>query len=205
MKGKATEMWNERYAQDAFVYGEEPNIFLKDQLERFKVGKFLFSAEGEGRNAVYAATLGIEAFAFDISEEGKNKALQLANKYGVEIDYQVKDALQYPIVPYSMDGLVIIFNHFSKADQSTIFEHLLRCVKPGGKVIFQCFSEGHIDYRNKSNVGGPGEVDFLYNLKDVQSYFQSFKTLELKEHEVLLKEGAYHDGLGLVISGIFEK
>ncbi|MEN9333666.1 MAG: hypothetical protein RLY35_846 [Bacteroidota bacterium] len=199
------QIWNSRYEQNEFVYGEEPNVFFAEHLPLITKGKVLFSAEGEGRNAVYAATQGLESFAFDISSAGRDKALQLAKSKGISIDYQVTDALRYLNQPESMDGLVIIFNHFPKRQQGPIFAHILKMLKPTGKVIFQCFSEGHLNYRDKSNVGGPSEIDLLYNIQDVQTYFQSFRTMHLVEHEVLLKEGKYHDGLGLVISGIFEK
>ena len=43
-------------------------------------GKILFVCEGEGRNAVYAAQKNWDVTAFDLSEEGKNKALNLAQK-----------------------------------------------------------------------------------------------------------------------------
>jgi len=54
-------------------------------------GRILFPAEGEGRNAVFAAHLGGDVFAFDISVEGKKKAKKLALINGVLIDYQVED------------------------------------------------------------------------------------------------------------------
>ena len=84
-----TSRWNERYSQEEFAYGEEPNQYLKEQLEKLKAGTILFPAEGEGRNAVFAAQLGWDVSAFDISKEGKNKANQLAEKNGISIDYQV--------------------------------------------------------------------------------------------------------------------
>jgi len=199
------KIWDERYAQSEFVYGTAPNAFFARNIETLPKGKWLFSAEGEGRNAVYAAELGHKVHAFDISQEGKKKAAQLAQTKGVNIEYQICDAFDFPIVPYEYDGLVIVFNHFPKRLQSEIYSHLSRGVKPGGKIIFQCFSEGHLPYRDKSNVGGPPELDLLYNIQDVQQFFKSFKTLHLEEHEVVLSEGKYHDGKGLVISGIFEK
>lgn len=60
------DRWNERYSKEEFAYGEEPNQYLKEQLEKLDVGKILFPAEGEGRNGVYAAKLGWNVFAFDI-------------------------------------------------------------------------------------------------------------------------------------------
>ena len=83
------EFWDERYRSEQYVYGETPNKYLAGKLAGLKPGKILFPADGEGRNGVYAATLGWEVFAFDQSAEGKRKAEQLAAKKGVHINYAV--------------------------------------------------------------------------------------------------------------------
>ncbi|NVM67000.1 hypothetical protein FHW88_005321 [Mucilaginibacter sp. SG538B] len=70
MKNAWTEKWDQRYAEEEFAYGEQPNNFLQQQLSLLKPGKILFPAEGEGRNAVFAAGLGWAVSAFDISIEG---------------------------------------------------------------------------------------------------------------------------------------
>jgi hypothetical protein len=44
--------------QRRIAYGEEPNNYLKEKLEKLNTGKILFPAEGEGRNAVFEARLG---------------------------------------------------------------------------------------------------------------------------------------------------
>jgi len=86
-----TDRWNERYSKDEFAFGKQPNNYLKEQLEKLNVGTILFPAEGEGRNAVFAANLGWTVSAFDISMEGKKKADRLAKINNVTIDYQVGD------------------------------------------------------------------------------------------------------------------
>ena len=83
------QRWDERYANDEYAFGIQPNEYFKEQLEKFDAGTILLAAEGEGRNAVFAARLGWKVFAFDISSEGKKKALHLAEKNNVTIDYQV--------------------------------------------------------------------------------------------------------------------
>ena len=69
------EFWDERYANEEFVYGKLPNKYFKEKIVELSVGKALFAAEGEGRNAVYAATLGWEVTAFDQSLSAKKKAI----------------------------------------------------------------------------------------------------------------------------------
>ena len=73
MKNNLADFWNERFGKEEFIYGTEPNIFFKEQLDKLETGTLLLPAEGEGRNAVYAATQGWEVSAFDISEQGREK------------------------------------------------------------------------------------------------------------------------------------
>ena len=71
------DFWNDRYGADEYAYGTLPNEFLKAELAKLKPGSILFPAEGEGRNAVFAAKQGWQASAFDMSTAGKSKAEQL--------------------------------------------------------------------------------------------------------------------------------
>lgn len=107
-----TSRWNERYSKDEFAYGEEPNNYLKDQLTKLSVGTILFPAEGERRNAVYAAKLGWAVSAFDISNEGKNKAMKLAEKNNVTIDYKVGELETLDFKSEKFDAIALIYAHF---------------------------------------------------------------------------------------------
>lgn len=107
-----TERWNERYSKEEYAYGEEPNEYLQTQLQKLSPGKILFPAEGEGRNAVFAAKLGWQVSAFDISMEGQKKAIRLAEKNHVVIDYKVGslDSMNYNDEEF--DAIALIFAHF---------------------------------------------------------------------------------------------
>ena len=85
MNDNWTDRWNERYKKEEFAYGQQPNNYLKEQLGKLSAGTILFPAEGEGRNAVFAAKLGWTVSAFDISVEGKKKASRLAEANNVTI------------------------------------------------------------------------------------------------------------------------
>ena len=85
------DFWNDRYSSKEYVYGTGPNQFYKEQLEKLAPGKILFPAEGEGRNAVYTAKKGWSVTAFDPSSEGRKKALLLAKKNKVQIEYQIEN------------------------------------------------------------------------------------------------------------------
>ncbi len=74
------DFWNARYSDNDYAYGIEANECIKQELQKLKAGKILSPAEGEGRNALYAAKFGFEVYAFDPSIEGRNKAINSLKK-----------------------------------------------------------------------------------------------------------------------------
>lgn len=194
------EMWNERFSQREYVYGESPNAYLEAHLQKLKPGTILFPAEGEGRNAVYAARLGWTVSAFDISIEGQKKALKLAEKNGVTIDYKIGELTTLGYKPGQFDALVLIYAHFPPAIRLTYLKTLASYVKKQGMVIFEAFSKSHLEYHARNpKVGGPRDLDMLYSIEEIRECFPGFDALELAETEIHLKEGDYHEGTGSVI------
>ena len=107
-------MWDNRYANENYAYGTNPNNFFKEILDSLRItGNILLPAEGEGRNAVYAAKKGLKAYAFDISEEGRKKALKLAKKENVEINYEVGDFNDLSLINEKFDAAGLIYAHFT--------------------------------------------------------------------------------------------
>lgn len=200
------EFWNDRYRQEAFAYGEEPNDFLKEQLHELEPGTILFPAEGEGRNAVYAAQLGWNVSAFDTSEEGKNKAERLTRKKQVTIDYQIMSVGQMNYSEQQFDAVALIYAHFPESIRPAYHQEVARSTKKGGIVILEAFSKKHLDYNSKNEkVGGPKDATLLYNLDEIKADFHEFEPLVLIETEVELNEGLYHVGQGSVIRFVGRK
>jgi len=200
------DRWNDRYSNDAFAYGEQPNNFLKEQLEQLDAGTILFPAEGEGRNAVFAARLGWTVSAFDISVEGKNKALKLATANKVTIDYQVGELQQLPYTPGQFDAIALIYAHFPAAIKSSYHKALDTFLRKGGLIIFEAFSKKHLDYLAKDEkVGGPKEIEMLFSIDEIKADFPGYEIIELEEKEVDLNEGLFHNGKGSVIRFVGRK
>jgi 2-polyprenyl-3-methyl-5-hydroxy-6-metoxy-1,4-benzoquinol methylase len=203
---KIAEIWNERYSGSDYVYGENPNAYLKEQLATLSVGDILFVGEGEGRNAVYAATIGWNVSAYDISSEGKKKALQLASKHNVNIDYHVGDLQDLNYEREQFDVIAFIYTHFPGETRSMIHKVLSLYLRPGGTVIMEAFSKKQIKNQIKSDGGGgPKNIDMLYSLEDIRSDFENFKIKELIETEIYLTEGDFHNGIGSVIRFVGQK
>lgn len=197
---KLSDIWNERYSSSEYVYGEQPNTYLKEQLENISVGHILFVGEGEGRNAVYAGTKGWKVSAYDISSEGKKKAMQLALKHNVFIDYHVGEVHELDFIKEQFDVIVFIYTHFPAEARGMIHKTVSKFLRPGGAVILEAFSKKQIKHQIKGHGGGgPKDIDMLYSLEEIKSDFDNFKIIELKEIEVYLTEGDFHNGLSSVI------
>ncbi|MFN2423293.1 MAG: class I SAM-dependent methyltransferase [Cryomorphaceae bacterium] len=193
-------MWNGRYGREEYAYGEAPNAYFEEQLKKLKPGKILMPAEGEGRNAVFAAKLGWAVSAFDISTEGQRKAAELARKNGVTISYKVGglDTLKYQEEEF--DAVALIYAHFSPGLKGEYHSAFNKYLKKGGTVILEAFSKNHLKYNQSDpKVGGPKDLEVLYSTDEVASYFSNFDVAELEEKEILLSEGLFHNGYGSVV------
>lgn len=192
--------WDERYNQEEFVYGIQPNEYLKEKLSGRDTGKILFVAEGEGRNAVYAAKLGWEVTAFDQSEIGKRKALQWAEKNDVSIDYRISDAEFFPVKESSFDAIAMIYSHFPNEKRKEIHQRISKALKPGGILILEGFSKEHSrNQKDNPTAGGPRNPEMLWDLEELKSDFEGFDFLEAKIENVNLNEGNSHKGKASVV------
>ena len=189
------ETWNARYAGTEFIYGMEPNQFLKHELSKITPGKILFLGEGEGRNAVYAATLGWDVDAVDYSASGKVKAEILAVEKGVTINYCDEDLSTYIPKQNYYNAIVLIYLHLEEELREKVHQKALESLKPGGKIIFEAFEKEQI----KNNSGGPKNTDLLYSLQDIVEDFIELEFEKFSKEKVILNEGTGHSGEGIII------
>ncbi|MEE9438854.1 MAG: class I SAM-dependent methyltransferase [Saprospiraceae bacterium] len=189
------EFWDKRYGEKEMAYGEEPNNFFATQISKLQTGNLLLPAEGEGRNAIYSAKLGWDVYAFDISIEGKIKAELMALKSNVVIDYKVGGFDKVIYEKNSFDCIGLIFAHFPKHLKSEYHKRLDVYLKKDGIVILEGFSKKQLEYNSKNpKAGGPKNVDMLFSIEEIKQDFGNYEIIELSENEIILNEGAYHNG-----------
>ncbi|MDN3654169.1 class I SAM-dependent methyltransferase [Ferruginibacter paludis] len=199
-------MWDERYKETTYAYGKGPNVFFKEWLEKFTPGTILMPADGEGRNGVFAACLGWKVTSFDLSIEGKAKALALAKEFSVTLDYIVADLEQLDLNNESFDAIGLIYAHFAADKKEVYHAKLNKYLKPGGLIILEAFSKNHIALNEcNPSVGGPKDIDMLYSKGQILADFGSYELLILEEEEIELNEGKYHIGKGSVIRFVGRK
>lgn len=189
------ETWNARYTGTEFIYGTEPNQFLKHELSKITPGKILFLGEGEGRNAVYAATLGWDVDAVDYSETGKYKAEKLAAENVVRINYLIKDLSTFSPKQNYYDAIVLIYLHLEEELRERVSKKVIEAAKTGGKIILEVFEKEQI----KNNSGGPKNAGLLYSLQDVVEDFIDLEFEKLSKDNIVLNEGEGHQGKAAVI------
>jgi len=181
--------WNKRYAATEYAYGEAPNAFFKNWVDKTEPGTVLFPAEGEGRNAVYAARLGWKVYAYDYSEEGQKKALALAQKNDVSIQYDVISAIDYTN-EHSFDAIVLVYAHFPPDMRSLIHQKLAGLLNPGGTLIL----EGYNKQQLKNETGGPKDESFLFEEGVLRQDFEGLQIISVENKTIHLKEGLFHNG-----------
>lgn len=196
-----SQFWNERYASNDYAYGTHPNQFLKEQLQQLKPGKILFPAEGEGRNAVYAAELGWDVHAFDSSSEAAKKAARLSASKNLSINYNISDIDEINYHDNEFDCIALIFFHLHPEKRKSFHTKMINLLKPYGILLLEGFSKKQI----KRNTGGPKNISMLFSKEELHNDFSSASTYDIRETEAKLNEGKYHKGIASLIRVIAVK
>lgn len=195
--------WNQRYAQDGFVFGEAPNAWLRDHAHHWRPGqRVLCVADGEGRNSVWLAQQGLRVQAFDLSPVGVAKARDLAARRAVQVDYQVADCDGFAWPQAVYDGVAAIFVQFADpAMRARLFAHIVDSLAPGGVLVLQGYTPQQLVYR----TGGPSQVENLYTDALLREAFGALELLALSDYETEVDEGAGHRGRSALIGLVARK
>jgi len=201
------EFWEERYASDEFAYGVEPNVFFEKTLKNYKLkGNILLPAEGEGRNAVFAAKQGLKVTCFDMSTEGKLKADKLAALNNVSIDYLVGEFSELHFEENSFDVIVLIYAHFPPNVKTAYHKKIAKYLKQGGILILEGFSKNQLKMNEEHQQSfGPKNIEMLYTVEEIKNDFEVLDIEVLQEEEIDLNEGIHHIGKGSVIRFVGKK
>ncbi|GAP42443.1 hypothetical protein SDC9_08711 [bioreactor metagenome] len=189
------EHWDERYSATDYIYGTNPNLWFRDKLLQLTPGSLLLPAEGEGRNAVFAAKNGWKVLALDQSTEGRKKALKLADREGVRIDYLISNLHEFNDIGMTFDAIALIFVHLPPEVREQVHRHLTGFLKPGGFLILEAFTDEQL----KNTSGGPKTPLLLYNSKIIERDFNQLRFIDFTESTVILDEGPLHRGEAHVV------
>ncbi|PIJ99584.1 class I SAM-dependent methyltransferase [Lysinibacillus sphaericus] len=194
--------WNRRFLGSEYVYGEQPNAFIKDYVNYLKECPNIAAyAEGEGRNAVFLASMGHTVTAYDYAQSGLTKTEQLAQKHYVSVQTMLTDLLLDDLPVEKYDAAIMIFGHFQLQQQQAVIQKIIDSVKQGGRIMMELYSIYQLPYAS----GGPQQLDFLYDPIHVLQWCQSHKIIHFFTGEQIRHEGTLHTGLAHTIQFIIEK
>jgi cyclopropane fatty-acyl-phospholipid synthase-like methyltransferase len=184
--------WNQRFAAGHYIFGEEPNAYLRSQATHLKAGSALAVADGEGRNGVWLAEQGLSVDAFDFSENAIQKARLLAKQRSQSVNWHCCDWQSFDWPASGFDNVVGIFFQFAAPqDRAALFANMNKSLKSGGTLIIQGYTAAQL----KFNTGGPGKLDHMYDEAMMREAFPHYDIIDLQTYEAQINEGTAHKGM----------
>ena len=127
------DYWNRYYLDSNSNFNRAPNGFLKQMVEGQRPGVALDYGMGEGRNAIYLATLGWQVWGFDPADAGVALAQKRAKELGLTLHTAAVRDSEYDFGKERFD-LVL----FSWTMPLVPVQKVVDSLKPGGIVVMEC-------------------------------------------------------------------
>ncbi len=197
------ETWNARFARDEYLFGEEPNVFLRTHAHwLLPGGSVLCVADGEGRNSVWLAEQGLKVSAFDFAPNAVAKAKRLAQRRDVNVAHELGDAYTWPWAAQRYDALVAVFIQFLPPEsRDGVFAGMMFAVEPGGLFLLEGYRPEQVDY----GTGGPPRREHMYTRQWLETTFTGWEILVLKGYDAVIREGKAHSGMSALIDLVARK
>ena len=190
--------WEQRYGAEGYLYGTEPNDFLRQHVDRIPHGRVLCLAEGEGRNAVFLARQGFEVASIDLAQAGVAKTHRLAKERGVTVDAMTGDLATADLGVQRWDGIVSIFAHIPASIRRDLHRRVVDALAPGGVFLLEAYTPAQIG----RGTGGPPVLELAMTLPDLTRELDGLELVHAIETERDVVEGRGHTGRGSVVQVI---
>lgn len=188
--------WDNRYRENAFCYGTEPNAFVAACAPQIPAGPVLCLGEGEGRNALFLASQGHPVTAVDQSAVGLARARQWAAERGVTLTTVTSDLGRFPIAESAWSAIVATFVHLPPALRRAVHQAAARGLRPGGVFILEAYNPEQVRHRTGGPVNAP---ELLMTLPDLREDLAELELLIGRATERDVVEGTGHTGRGAVV------
>lgn len=194
-------MWEERFGTDNYLFGTDPNEFLRRNVTQLPQGSVLCLAEGEGRNAVFLAECGYHVSSVDLAPAGVAKTLRLAEQRGAQVDAVEGDLETFDIGTERWEAIVSIFAHMPPDVRRSLHARVVAALKPGGVFLLEAYTPAQVG----RGTGGPSTPETTMSLAALGDELRGLEHIHARELDRNVIEGPGHTGLGSVVQVIARK
>lgn len=151
--------WNERYGASEQTFVRDPNRLVVAEVDGLTPGVAIDLATGEGRHAVWLASLGWRVVAVDYADVGLRRAQARAQADGhagrVALALADAHALRWP--PQFYDLVLLSFFHPRPPERVDLYLAIANALRPGGRLVQVSYDKLHAT----EGVGGPRDPEIL--------------------------------------------
>lgn len=158
--------WNRRYQGHELVWTAQPNRFLLAEAATLQPGRALDLACGEGRNAVWLVEQGWQTTGVDFSDVALEKALRLADRRSVQVEWVESDLLDYHPPASAFDLVIVFYLQLPEPELEQILPRAANAVTAGGTFLLVGHDSSNLD----QGYGGPQDPGVLYTAADITSH-----------------------------------
>ncbi|MCY7402181.1 MAG: class I SAM-dependent methyltransferase [Nocardioides sp.] len=158
------DSWDTRYAASELVWSREPNHVVAAECAGLSPGRAVDLAAGEGRNAIWLASLGWQVWAVDYSQVALDKGRRLAGSSTLDgtVEWVCADATAWR-APEPVDLVVIAYFQVPATDRHTAVRASFESLAPGGTMVLVAHDSTNL----AEGTGGPQDPAVLMSAADV--------------------------------------
>jgi len=164
------EGWDDRYRSSELIWGIAPNRWVEQELAGLLPGRALDVACGEGRNALWLASIGWQVTAVDFSPVALEKARALEERAlheqsgATRVSWRCADAITYQH-DGAVDVALLCYLQLPSAQRRAAVHNAAAALAPGGTLLVI----GHDSTNLADGTGGPQDPSVLFTAGDIAS------------------------------------
>jgi SAM-dependent methyltransferase len=159
--------WEQRYASRELVWGAEANRWVVREVGGMPPGRALDLACGEGRNALWLASLGWRVTAVDFSgvalDRGRRLAAAQPEEVAARLQWVQADLRKYVPTADAYDLVLLVYLQVPAAERREVSRRAAAGLAPGGVLLVV----GHDTTNLTEGIGGPPDPSVLFTPDDV--------------------------------------
>lgn len=161
-----SDFWDARYAaaaaSDGTVWSLEPNAWVAATVADLTIGAAVDLGAGEGRNALWLASLGWHVTAVDFSSVGLETGRRRAEALGLDVTWVQADATTW-VAPEPVDLVVMAYLQLPVEAFAAAIACATESLAPGGTLALISHDRDNLT----RGVGGPQDPALLTTVAEL--------------------------------------